>query len=71
MEEEVREVFRQEAVEKELRLADMETTKGQNMMLHQKEIMSRPARTWFQVCVCVCVCVFVFVCVCVCVCVCV
>lgn len=26
----------------------MELTKGQNMLAHEKEIFSRPARTWFQ-----------------------
>jgi ATP-dependent RNA helicase DDX27 len=26
----------------------MELTKGQNMIEHEKEIFSRPARTWFQ-----------------------
>ena len=26
----------------------MELTKGRNMLEHESEIMSRPARTWFQ-----------------------
>lgn len=26
----------------------MEVTKGRNLLEHQAEIMSRPARTWFQ-----------------------
>jgi ATP-dependent RNA helicase DDX27 len=26
----------------------MELTKGQNMIEHEAEIYSRPARTWFQ-----------------------
>ncbi len=31
-----------------LRQAEMELKKGQNMVDHQAEIQSRPARTWFQ-----------------------
>lgn len=26
----------------------MEVTKGRNMIEHEREIMARPARTWFQ-----------------------
>lgn len=26
----------------------MEVKKGQNMLAHEEEIYSRPARTWFQ-----------------------
>ena len=32
----------------QLRQAEMELTKGQNMLEHEKEIFARPARTWFQ-----------------------
>jgi ATP-dependent RNA helicase DDX27 len=32
----------------QLRQADMEVRKGQNMIEHEAEIFSRPARTWFQ-----------------------
>jgi ATP-dependent RNA helicase DDX27 len=32
----------------QLRRAEMELKKGQNMMEHEAEIFSRPARTWFQ-----------------------
>jgi ATP-dependent RNA helicase DDX27 len=32
----------------QLRQAEMELKKGQNMIEHEKEIYSRPARTWFQ-----------------------
>lgn len=28
--------------------AEMELRKGENMIKHQAEIYSRPARTWFQ-----------------------
>ncbi|MCO5552374.1 hypothetical protein L7F22_005885 [Adiantum nelumboides] len=41
-------VLREEKEEKELRRAEMELTKGQNMVEHREEIMSRPKRTWFQ-----------------------
>lgn len=30
------------------RRGDMELTKGRNLIEHEREIMSRPARTWFQ-----------------------
>jgi hypothetical protein len=32
----------------QLRQADMEVRKGQNMIEHEAEIFGRPARTWFQ-----------------------
>ena len=32
----------------QLRLSEMEVHKAQNMIEHQKEIFSRPARTWIQ-----------------------
>ena len=32
----------------QLRQAEMELKKGQNIMEHEAEIFSRPARTWFQ-----------------------
>lgn len=31
-----------------MRQAEMELKKGQNMVEHESEIFSRPARTWFQ-----------------------
>lgn len=31
-----------------MRKAEMELKKGQNLIEHEKEIYSRPARTWFQ-----------------------
>ncbi|KAH8835254.1 DEAD-domain-containing protein [Flagelloscypha sp. PMI_526] len=48
MKDEVAEVMKEEKEEKELARAEMELQKGQNMMDHQAEIFSRPARTWFQ-----------------------
>jgi ATP-dependent RNA helicase DDX27 len=32
----------------QLRQAEMEVKRGQNIIEHEKEIYSRPARTWFQ-----------------------
>lgn len=64
MKEEVTEILREEKEEKQvqclssmpvlvadiskLRQAEMELRKGQNMLEHEAEIYSRPARTWFQ-----------------------
>ncbi|CAO1620979.1 unnamed protein product [Sympodiomycopsis kandeliae] len=44
----VEDVMKEEKEEKALRQAEMELTKGQNMLEHRDEIMSRPKRTWFQ-----------------------
>ncbi|PCH33623.1 DEAD-domain-containing protein [Wolfiporia cocos MD-104 SS10] len=44
----IAEVLREEKEEKQLRRAEMELKKGQNMIEHEAEIYSRPARTWFQ-----------------------
>ncbi|TFY80122.1 hypothetical protein EWM64_g3896 [Hericium alpestre] len=41
-------VLQDEKEEKQLRQAEMELKKGQNMIEHGDEIYSRPARTWFQ-----------------------
>ncbi|GAA5949694.1 hypothetical protein JCM3765_002758 [Sporobolomyces pararoseus] len=46
--DEVREVMREEKEEKEFRRGNMELTKAQNLLQHEEEIKSRPARTWFQ-----------------------
>ncbi|KAH6917362.1 ATP-dependent RNA helicase drs1 [Coprinopsis sp. MPI-PUGE-AT-0042] len=45
---EIGEVMKEEKEEKQIRRAEMELTKGENMMKHEQEIFSRPARTWFQ-----------------------
>jgi len=47
MESDVADIMWQEQLEKEVRVADMEANKAKNMMEHQDEISSRPARTWF------------------------
>ncbi|KAK9837918.1 hypothetical protein WJX74_007671 [Apatococcus lobatus] len=38
----------EEREERDLRKAEMEANKAENMMEHEAEIYSRPARTWFQ-----------------------
>lgn len=48
LEREVRGVFEAEREEKELRRTEMELQKGENLLLHEEEIKSRPARSWFQ-----------------------
>ncbi|CCM01972.1 uncharacterized protein FIBRA_04045 [Fibroporia radiculosa] len=48
MKKEIAEVLQEEKEEKQLRQAEMEVKKGQNMIEHEAEIFSRPARTWFQ-----------------------
>ncbi|TFK41137.1 DEAD-domain-containing protein [Crucibulum laeve] len=45
---EIAEVLKEEKEEKHFQHAEMELKKGQNMIEHEAEIYSRPARTWFQ-----------------------
>ncbi|RXW22932.1 hypothetical protein EST38_g2903 [Candolleomyces aberdarensis] len=45
---EISEVMKEEKEEKQLRRAEMELKKGENLIEHEAEIFSRPARTWFQ-----------------------
>lgn len=44
---EVEAVLKEEKEEKAMRIAEMELRKGENMLKHEEEIMSRPKRTWF------------------------
>ncbi|CAG8551099.1 2222_t:CDS:2 [Ambispora gerdemannii] len=46
--EKVAQVLMEEKQEKEVRQAEMEITKNENLLKHDQEIYSRPARTWFQ-----------------------
>jgi ATP-dependent RNA helicase DDX27 len=46
--DDITDILKEEREEKMMRQADMEIRKGQNMVEHEKEIFSRPARTWFQ-----------------------
>lgn len=48
LKDEISDVLREEKEEKQLRQAEMELKKGQNIIEYQDEIFSRPARTWFQ-----------------------
>lgn len=48
LKDDVQEVLKEEKEEKLMRQAEMELKKGQNMVKHEAEIFSRPARTWFQ-----------------------
>ncbi|KAJ7487619.1 DEAD-domain-containing protein [Mycena galericulata] len=48
LKDEISEILREEKEEKQFRQAEMELKKGQNMIEHEAEIYSRPARTWFQ-----------------------
>ncbi|BGP21405.1 nucleolar DEAD-box protein required for synthesis of 60S ribosomal subunit [Rhodotorula toruloides] len=48
LEPDVRDVMQEEKEEKEIRRGNMELQKAQNMLEHEDEIKSRPARTWFQ-----------------------
>jgi ATP-dependent RNA helicase DDX27 len=48
LEDEVKDVLQEEREAKELRKAEMEVSKGRNILEHEAEIFSRPARTWFQ-----------------------
>ncbi|KAJ7293597.1 DEAD-domain-containing protein [Mycena rebaudengoi] len=48
MKNEISEILKEEKEEKGFRQAEMELKKGQNMIEHEAEIYSRPARTWFQ-----------------------
>lgn len=45
---EVDEILQEEKYEKQLAQAEMQVTKGENLIKHEAEIMSRPKRTWFE-----------------------
>lgn len=46
--DEISAILREEKEEKQLAQAEMQVTKGENLIKHEKEIMSRPKRTWFE-----------------------
>ena len=48
MEDDVSDIFKQERVEKECRVAEMEANKASNLMRYENDIASRPKRIWFQ-----------------------
>ncbi|KAF8445958.1 DEAD-domain-containing protein [Boletus edulis BED1] len=45
---EIASILQEEKEEKQIRRAEMELSKSQNMIDHETDIFSRPARTWFQ-----------------------
>ncbi|KAJ5091310.1 Transcription factor [Penicillium alfredii] len=46
--DEINEVMQEEKTEKQLAQAEMQVNKGENLIKHGSEIMSRPKRTWFE-----------------------
>lgn len=48
MDDEIEEIMQEEKEEKVLAQAEMEVKKGENLITHEKEIKSRPKRTWFE-----------------------
>ncbi|KAJ3261220.1 nucleolar DEAD-box protein required for synthesis of 60S ribosomal subunit [Boothiomyces macroporosus] len=44
----IKEIYVEEKQEKLISNAEMQVQKAQNMILHEKEIKSRPAKVWFQ-----------------------
>ncbi|KAI8917650.1 P-loop containing nucleoside triphosphate hydrolase protein [Powellomyces hirtus] len=47
LEDDVKATYAQEAHDRDIRNADMQITRMQNMILHEDEIKSKPAKTWF------------------------
>ena len=47
LEDDIKKILDQERVERELRLAEMEVKKAQNMIDYREQIYSRPKRDWF------------------------
>jgi ATP-dependent RNA helicase DDX27 len=48
IEKDIKDILKQEEQEKQIRRAEMEVNKAKNMIEHEQEIFSRPARTWFE-----------------------
>lgn len=48
MENEVEEILREEKEQKEFASVEMQMKRGENLIDHESEIMSRPKRTWFE-----------------------
>ncbi|KKK26907.1 putative ATP-dependent RNA helicase (Drs1) [Aspergillus rambellii] len=46
--DEIDEVLEEEKLQKQLAQAEMQVTKGENLIKHEAEIKSRPKRTWFE-----------------------
>lgn len=48
MADEIEDIAKEEKEEKQLAQVEMQIKKGENMVLHEDEIKSRPKRTWFE-----------------------
>ena len=48
VQQELKNILEQERIEREIRLAEMNVTKVENVVTHHDEIMARPKKTWFQ-----------------------
>lgn len=46
--DDIEEILQEEKEEKQLSQAEMQITRGQNLVTHEKEIKGRPKRTWFE-----------------------
>jgi ATP-dependent RNA helicase DDX27 len=46
--DDVKEVLNEEREEKLMTVAERDMKRGENLMVHEDEIMSRPKRTWFE-----------------------
>lgn len=46
--DEIDEILQEEKTEKQLAQAEMQVTKGENLIKHEAEIKARPKRTWFE-----------------------
>ncbi|PHH66158.1 hypothetical protein CDD81_221 [Ophiocordyceps australis] len=47
-EDEIEGIIKEEKEEKQMAAAEMQVKKGENMILHEREIKARPKRTWFE-----------------------
>lgn len=48
MADEIEDIAKEEKEEKQMAQVEMQIKKGENMVLHEDEIKSRPKRTWFE-----------------------
>lgn len=48
LEKDILSILQEEREERQIRIAEMEAQKAQNLMDHEEEIYSRPKKTWFQ-----------------------
>ncbi|XP_066936709.1 probable ATP-dependent RNA helicase DDX27 [Clytia hemisphaerica] len=48
MEKDIKDILKQEEEEKQIRIGEMQANKARNLVIHNDEIMSRPARTFIK-----------------------